>query len=165
MLPYGFQYFADCRYSAYFLDTVSGLSTIRAFGWTSMAQAQLHTFLDSSQRPYYFLLIIQQWLNLSLDLVVAVVAIVVVTVAVSLGSRSSSIGVALVQVISFNGILRQTIVSWTQMETSIAGVTRIKNYSDKTESEHSGYDDQREPPPGWPFQGKIDFKDASAVYQ
>jgi ABC-type multidrug transport system fused ATPase/permease subunit len=107
---------------------------------------------------------IQQWLNLSLDIVVAMVAIVIVTVAVSLGSRSSSIGVALVQVISFNGILRQSIVSWTQMETSIAAVTRIKEFSETTASEHGGQD-EHESPPGWPFQGKVIFKDASAAYQ
>jgi ATP-binding cassette subfamily C (CFTR/MRP) protein 1 len=107
---------------------------------------------------------IQQWLNLSLDLVVAIVAIVIVTVAVSLGSRSSSIGVALVQVISFNGILRQSIVSWTQMETSIAAVSRIKEFSETTESEHGGQD-QQEPPRGWPSRGKVEFKEASAAYQ
>lgn len=107
---------------------------------------------------------VQQWLNLSLDLVVATVAIIVVTVAVSLNSRSSSIGVALVQVISLNGILRQTIISWTQMETSIAAVTRIKEFSEKTESEHDGHH-QHEPPVGWPSQGKVELKDASAVYQ
>lgn len=161
----GLQYLAKCRYSAYFLDTVSGLSTIRAFGWTETAQTQMHDFLDSSQKPFYLLFMVQQWLNLSLELVVAIFTMVIVTVAVSLGSRSSSIGVALVQVISFSGILRQTILSWTQMETSITAVTRIKNYSEKTESEHGGHDDQREPPSGWPSQGKIDFKDASAVYQ
>lgn len=129
-----------------------------------MAQTQLYGYLDSSQKPYYLLFMIQQWLNLSLDLVVAIVAIVIVTVAVSLGSRSSSIGVALVQVISFNGILRQSIVSWTQMETSIAAVTRIKEFSEITESEHGGQGEQ-EPPPGWPFQGKVEFKEASAAYQ
>ena len=165
MPPQGLQYLANCRYSAYFLDTVSGLSTIRAFGWTETAQTQLHDFLDSSQKPFYFLFMVQQWLNLSLELVVAIITTVIVTVAVSLGSRSSSTGVALVQVISFSGILRQTILSWTQMETSIAAVTRIKEFSEMTQSEQGGHNDQHQPPPGWPSQGKVDFKDASAVYQ
>ena len=155
---------ANCNDSAHFLDTVCGLSTIRAFGWTKTAQAQLYDFLDSSQKPYYILFMIQQWLNLTLDIVVAIVAIVVVSVAVSLDSRNSSIGVALIQVMSFSGIMRQTVVSWTQMETSIAAVTRIKNFSDDTESEHVRHD-QHEPPVGWPFQGRVEFREVSAIYQ
>lgn len=129
-----------------------------------MAQTHLYQFLDSSQKPYYFLFMVQQWLSLSLDVVVAIVAIVIVTVAVSLESQTSSIGVALIQVMSFTGILRQTIVSWTQMETSIAAVTRIKEFSDKTESEHDGHH-QNEPPAGWPSHGRVDVRNASAIYQ
>jgi ATP-binding cassette subfamily C (CFTR/MRP) protein 1 len=155
---------ADFEPSAYFLDTLSGLSTIRAFGWTEMTQSELHHLLDLSQKPYYLLFMVQQWLSFVLDLVVAVVAVVIVAVAVSLGSRSSSIGVALIQVISFNGILRQAIVSWTQIETSIAAVTRIREFEEGTPSEYDE-NDRNEPSPGWPWRGQVEFETASAAYQ
>lgn len=100
----------------------------------------------------------------SLDIVVAIVAIIVVTVAVSLDSRSSSVGVALLQVMSFSGTMRQTVVFWTQMETSIAAVTRIKDFSDHIESEHSTHH-RHELPGGWPSQGRVEFRDISAIYQ
>lgn len=75
-----------------------------------------------------------------------------VVVAVSLDSSSSSIGVALIQVISFNGIPRQAIVSWTQIETSIAAVTRIREFEEGTPSEYDEHD-RNEPSPGWPVAG------------
>jgi ATP-binding cassette, subfamily C (CFTR/MRP), member 1 len=58
--------------------------------------------LDTSQRPFYQLFMIQQWLNLVLQLICAGLAFLVVVLAVELQSTVSPgfTGVALVNIIS-----------------------------------------------------------------
>ncbi|EFY84285.1 ATP-binding cassette protein C11, putative [Metarhizium acridum CQMa 102] len=45
-----------------FIETKQGVSTIRAFGWTSAFHRKLSDALNQSQRPFYMLFCIQQWL-------------------------------------------------------------------------------------------------------
>lgn len=87
-----------------FLETLAGLETIRAFGWEQIHREANRKLLDMSQRPYYFLYCIQQWLNLVLDLIVAVEAVLVVGLAVGLRGSSTSPGALGV---SMNNVLSQ----------------------------------------------------------
>lgn len=72
---------------------------------------------------------IQCWLNLVLDLLVAAVGVVVIVLAVLLPQMTSpgTIGVALNNVLGFNQALAALIDSWTQLETSLGAIARVKN--------------------------------------
>lgn len=85
-----------------FLETVTGLETIRAFGWEKNQQKVNNKFLDLSQRPFYLLYCIQLWLNLVLDLIVAAEAVLVVGLALGLRSSTSPglLGVSMNNVLS-----------------------------------------------------------------
>jgi ATP-binding cassette subfamily C (CFTR/MRP) protein 1 len=111
------------------------------------------------------LLLIQRWLTLVLDLVTTGLAVLVVSVIVALRNRISIgfTGVALTQIISFTGYLKLVIMFWTQLETSIAAVARIKQFSEETGNENLE-DESLEPPPGWPTRGQIDIHGVSAAY-
>lgn len=146
------------------MDSLKGMSTIRAFGWTRQRQQKLDRLLDDSQKPYYLLFMVQQWLALVLDLVVAGIAVIIVTAAVYLNSKGSSTGVAMVQVMSLGAMLRQTIVTWTQMESSIGAVSRVRDFGENTPSE-DGDISYEEPPSSWPSEGQIEFCNMSASYQ
>lgn len=91
---------------------MGGLSTIRAFGWQEESQQLNDKFLDTSQRPFYLLWMIQRWLTLVLDLIAMALAVVVVTVAVKMRSSTSPgfTGVALINIISFTDYLKYLIV-------------------------------------------------------
>jgi ATP-binding cassette subfamily C (CFTR/MRP) protein 1 len=71
---------------SHFLESLSGLVTIRAFGWGENFQVQNHVFLDISQKPYYLLFCIQRWLALILDLLVMVLAVILMILVVKLVS-------------------------------------------------------------------------------
>ena len=88
--------------STQFLETLSGLAHIRAFGWQKENRVKNDLLLDTSQRPFYQLFMIQQWLNLVLQLICAGLAFLVVVLAVELQSNVSPgfTGVALVNIIS-----------------------------------------------------------------
>lgn len=98
--------------SSQFLESLSGLATLRAFGWQQENQMLNDELLDASQRPFYLLYMIQRWLTLILDLISASLAVVVVTIAVEMRTSSSPgfTGVALVSIINFADSLKYLII-------------------------------------------------------
>lgn len=84
-----------------FLEALSGLSSIRAYGWSEHYRLQNQIALDASQRPFYMLYCIQRWLSLVLDLIVAGIAVAVIVTATSMrGSSSFNLfGIALFNIV------------------------------------------------------------------
>jgi ATP-binding cassette, subfamily C (CFTR/MRP), member 1 len=150
----------------HFLECLEGLSTIRAFGWSLAAQEMEIERLDISQKPYYLLYCLQRWLSLVLDLMVAAVGIVVVVLAVRVPNQSGgvAIGIALNNVLGFNQSLRILVESWTQLETSLGAIARLKNFEQTTTPEDKP-EESGTPPSSWPEKGKIEFRDVTASYE
>jgi len=94
-----------------FIETAQGVATIRAFRWGAVFHQRHAEMLNYSQRPFYILLCIQQWLSLVLDLIVGGLAVVLIAVATSTAGNLSpgALGVALVLILEFNSLLTQTI--------------------------------------------------------
>ena len=67
-----------------FEESLSGMTTIRAFGWHKALDDKNHMLLDRSQRPFYLLFAVQRWLTLVLDLLVAAVAVLLMVLIVQL---------------------------------------------------------------------------------
>jgi len=151
---------------AQFLETLEGLTTIRAFSWTQDSLSQNYDLIDRSQKPFYLMGMIQKWLALVLDLIIMVMAVLVVGIAVALRNTISPgfTGVSLTQIISFTSYITTMILFWAQMETSIAAVARIRDFSKETESESSPEEDF-DVPHDWPTSGKIEICNLSAKYR
>ncbi|ETS76400.1 hypothetical protein PFICI_11787 [Pestalotiopsis fici W106-1] len=147
-----------------FLETLSGLSTLRSFGWASETLDKNLKLLDSSQEPLYLLYMIQRWLTFVLDTIVALIAIIVVALSVALKSSGGLAGVALTQVMSLSMMLTTIVLQWTIVETSIGSVGRIKAFVESTPSENKDGEDL-EPPPAWPTKGSIQLDNVSAFYE
>lgn len=96
---------------SHFLETLDGLSTIRAFGWEQEFNGMNRIRLDESQKPYYLLFCIQRWLALVLDLVVAGVAIMVVALALNLRNYTSPglLGISMNNVLGRRGQLQSDL--------------------------------------------------------
>ena len=146
-------------------ETMYGVSTIRAFGWQSASHGKFISLLDRSQRPHYLLLCIQRWLGLMLDLLTAVIATAVVALAVSVPSTSSasSLGLALLNILGFNGQLSTFVVAWTTIETSASAVFRCQNFERTTPDEQSRLEIAKTNE-HWPVEGKIIIQDLRATY-
>jgi ATP-binding cassette subfamily C (CFTR/MRP) protein 1 len=157
----------ECKSPLYthFAETLEGLSTIRAFGWQEPFMNANLEHLDASQKPYYLMYCIQRWLNLVLQLIVGVMAVVVVALALSLTSTTSAgrLGISLSAVVNFNSSLSFLMMFWTQLETSLGAVARVKNFEKTTVPEDK---DQETFVPGsnWPENGAIEFKNVTASY-
>lgn len=155
----------------HFLETLSGLITIRAFGWQEHSKEEGQNLLDSSQRPYYLLLMIQRWLSLVLDLTIAGLGVVVVGIAIGLSRRDDGGGVSagfaalsLVNLISLGANAKVLVVCWTLAETSMGALVRIKQFARDFRPE----DDIDLPPvkpcSDWPAAGNIEIRNITAAY-
>ncbi|KAH8681655.1 putative ATP-binding cassette transporter [Xylariales sp. PMI_506] len=150
---------------SHFLETVHGLTTIRAFAWQNGSAAENHRLLDRSQRPYYLLYCVQRWLNLVLDLIVAAEAVLVVGLALGLRSGTSAglLGISLTTIVSFNYSMTSLINGWTQLETSLGSVSRVRNFERDVKPE-SKEGENFQPPPDWPQKGMIEFRGVTASH-
>jgi ABC-type multidrug transport system fused ATPase/permease subunit len=148
-----------------FLETLSGLITIRAFGWSTPALVHSQSLIDRSQRPFYLLLMVQQWLTLVLNLVTAGLAVLVVGLAVKFRDSVSAglTAVSLVQLITLAETLKLLIQFWTSLETSLGAVARIKNFGEETPDERLPGETEQ-PPTNWPSRGQIEMKSVSVSY-
>ena len=146
-------------------ETISGITTIRAFGWQTQSHERCLELLDKSQRPYYLQLCIQRWLNLVLDLTTASIALIVVSMAMALPEASSagSIGLSMLNILTFNSQLAYFITAWTTLETSLGAVSRCKNFESMTASEDQPGEDHN-PSTAWPHTGQLVLNNISAAY-
>ncbi|KAM7195580.1 P-loop containing nucleoside triphosphate hydrolase protein [Naviculisporaceae sp. PSN 640] len=152
---------------SHFISTSAGLITLRAFSWTAAAEKENVRLLDISQRPHYLLFCLQRWLTLVLDLTTAGMAVLLMGLAVWLRDTIDPgyLGVALVSVMNFGQLFSNLILYWTNLETSLQAVGRIKNYVDNAPREytaHAGGED--ETPSSWPSRGSIIISNVSASY-
>lgn len=146
-------------------ETLSGVTTIRAFGWQTSNHRKCIELLDRSQRPFYLMYCIQRWLGLVLDLITAALAVIVVSIAMTQRETATagSIGVSLLTVLSFNTQLSWLITAWTSLETALGAVARCMNFEKTTAPEDLPGEDHK-PPVEWPHAGELTLRDMSASY-
>lgn len=151
---------------ALFTESVTGLATLRAFGWRGALEQRNHELLDRSQRPFYLLYAVQRWLTFVLDMFVAGIAVLVIVLVTQLRGvlPAGLIGVALVNVIQFSTNLKLLMTFWTNLETHIGAISRIKSFTTHTAPEHEPQETEQ-PPPVWPSKGTIVFDNVSAGYR
>ncbi|KAJ5626822.1 ATP-binding cassette transporter [Penicillium herquei] len=125
---------AKAPFYSHFAESVQGISTIRTFNFESHFQQKMYHLLNRSQRPFYMLYCIQQWLTLVMNLTVGAIAVIVVAMATSLRSQytGAAIGVALNLVLSLNNSLSSTLQCWTSLETCIGAVARVQQFTQTT---------------------------------
>lgn len=107
---------------------------------------------------------IQEWLNLGLDLAVMVLAVVLTTLAIQLHSNSGFAGASLYTLIGFGENISGIVTYYTQLETFIGAVARLKTFNETVDPE----DKEEEniiPDEQWPQSGVIELRCVSAQYE
>ena len=159
-----------------FIESLSGLVTIRAFGWASIFEKQNLVLLDASQKPFYLLFCIQRWLELALDLTVTGLSVILMVMIVKLRSEVGAgyVGLAILNVITFSQSLSDILRNWTNLETSIGAIARIRAFVATTANENRPEENLQvlldsagsaSPSTTWPPMGAIEFHNVSASYK
>lgn len=147
-----------------FIETLAGSGTIRAFGWSADFKRRNKRLQDVSQAPYYLLQDAQNWLSLVLDLIVTGVITILVGLALFLRSNTDPgyLALALIGVIDLGFSIRILVLAWTEVETAMSAVTRIRLFLDNTSQEPVRYSDATDSL--WPRHGAVCFNNVSASY-
>jgi ABC-type multidrug transport system fused ATPase/permease subunit len=120
--------------------------------------------IDTSQRPAYLLLMIQDWLNLVLGLVVMALAVVLVTLSVRMHSTSAFAGASLYSLITLGEALAGIVLFYTRLETSLGAIARLRTFNETVKPEDRD-DEDIVPPEQWPQRGVVELKGVSASYE
>ncbi|KAK6222583.1 abc transporter [Colletotrichum tabaci] len=145
------------------LSTISGLPTIRAFGWIPGEIERSHSLLDTSQKPSYLLGVTQQWLLLVVNMVMVVLAVMLVCLATLLQLGSGTIGVGLVTLITFGRNAADGIRAYTMVEIALGAIGRLKTFSESTPLE-TQVQAPRALDKSWPIKGALQIEAVSARY-
>lgn len=152
--------------STQFMETLDGLVTIRAFNWGRPSIEHNFEVVDRSQKPTYLMWAIKRWLALVLDLVITGIAVLTVGIVVGLRDDSSPgfTGVSLTQIISFTSNIKLLIMFWTQLESSLGAVARIRHFEEEVVAEDEETE-THDPAFDWPSRGSIEISNVSAKYK
>ncbi|KAI8713576.1 hypothetical protein NCS52_01302400 [Fusarium sp. LHS14.1] len=148
----------------HFTEMIAGLSTLRSFGWSKAFLDEGYQLLSDSQSPFYMMFCIQRWLELVLDLFVAGMAVVLVSLALRIqgATTQGAIGLAMVNILGFNQTLTTVIDQWTQLETSLGAIARLKSFISSTPDENKPA--EKDTPTDWPAEGGIEIDNITATY-
>ncbi|CAH0025727.1 unnamed protein product [Clonostachys rhizophaga] len=150
---------------AAFLETFSGLSTIRSLDGSGRVTINHIKQVDESHKPLYLLLCLQRWLNLVLDLLVAAISVGVISLAVILkdSTTGSEIGMALNVLLVVNTTLLRLVESWANIEISLGAIARLKSLEYEIPNDGKPGEDVV-PPETWPHEGALKVDCITASY-
>lgn len=148
----------------YFEETATGLSHIQAFKWQEKNVARGISLLEESQKPFYTMLAIQQWLAMVLGLLTAALGILLVALAVFIDHSSSApaIGLSFIGLTYLSLALENTLMAWATLETSSSCLARLGAFSENTPQET--IQTSVSLPENWPAQGKVELHNVCAHY-
>ncbi|XP_061604278.1 multidrug resistance-associated protein 1 isoform X2 [Phyllopteryx taeniolatus] len=150
----------------HFNETLLGTSVIRAFGEQDRFIGESDRRVDHNQKAYYPSITANRWLAIRLEFVgnciVSSAALFAVTARESLspGIMGLAISYALQLTASLTWLVRMS----SDMETNIVAVERVKEYSD-TEKEAEWTHEPSSLAPGWPTEGRIEFRGFALRYR
>jgi ABC-type multidrug transport system fused ATPase/permease subunit len=153
-----------------FSQTLSGTSTIRAYGVQNGFFDHCKSSFDNMNASYILVQLASYWLALRLDVMGGLIAVFVGAVAV--GTLESGfipagwLGLALSYSIEVTTYLKFGVQMLARLEADMSSVERIQFYTDKIEPEAPDEIPDKDPKPGtWPTSGEIDLSHASMRYR
>ncbi|CAL9707790.1 unnamed protein product [Knipowitschia caucasica] len=151
---------------SHFSETITGCSVIRAYGRQSAFVHMSNVKVDDNQKSYFPGIVSNRWLGVRIEFIgnciVLFAALFAVTGKESLspGLVGLSVSYALQVTMSLNWMVRMT----SDLENNIVAVERVKEYSE-TQTEAPWEIQDKKPPPDWPLQGNVQFRDYSVRYR
>ncbi|KAH0833242.1 ABC transporter [Lanmaoa asiatica] len=152
---------------AHFTESLSGLTTITAYGETARFKKDNVELVDIENRAYWLTITNQRWLGIRLDLLGAIlifaVAILTVTSRYSISPGQTGVVLSYILVVqqSFGWMVRQ----FAEVENNMNSVERIVHYANEVEQEAPHQVKDSAAPPSWPFEGRIVIKDVFMKYR
>ncbi|XP_014553908.1 hypothetical protein COCVIDRAFT_28966 [Bipolaris victoriae FI3] len=154
---------------AHFQESLSGMSTIRAYGQQKRFEMENEWRVDANLRAYYPSINANRWLAVRLEflgsvIILAAAGFAIISVSSHSGLDAGWVGLAMSYALqitqSLNWIVRQTV----EVETNIVSVERVLEYA-ALPSEAPEIISKNRPPISWPAQGAVAFNNYSTRYR
>ncbi|VVT55606.1 uncharacterized protein SAPINGB_P004665 [Magnusiomyces paraingens] len=149
----------------HFGETLSGVSTIRAYGVGNRFISDSFSKVDNNNRPFFYLWVANRWLSFRIDLAGALVSfssaamIILNTKGLSAGLAGLSLSYAL----TFNDYVLWIVRLYAVLEMNMNSIERLQEYMD-IEKEAPAVIEGSRPPANWPSKGEIEVHDLSLRY-
>jgi ABC-type multidrug transport system fused ATPase/permease subunit len=153
---------------ANFGETLTGLSTIRAFRAESRFAAKNELQLDNNNRCYYQTLMIPRWLSIRLETISACLVFTTATLAVGTASPSAATGLlslAVTYSLQLTGVMNWLVRQASETEVQMNGVERLLFYAEELEQEAPPVIPENRPASSWPSKGEIDLNALEVRYR
>ncbi|KAK8112179.1 ABC transporter [Apiospora kogelbergensis] len=149
-----------------FGETLSGVTTIRAYGDERRFIRENLTKINTQARPFIYLWAANRWLAFRTDVLGDLVAFFAgVFVIFSLGKiEASSAGLSLSYAITFSENMLWLVRLYAMNEQNMNSVERVKEYLD-VEQEAEPINEKNRPPANWPAHGSVEFISYSTRYR
>ncbi|KII85509.1 hypothetical protein PLICRDRAFT_145262 [Plicaturopsis crispa FD-325 SS-3] len=146
-------------------ETLTGLSTIRAYGAQERSIDNADHGLDMENRAYYMTVAIQRWLGVRLDFFgnILVFGIALFAVGFRTSVNPSKIGVVLSYTLSITQIFSEMVSQFAQNEQNMNAVERVLVYTELAPEGDAVT--PNDPPASWPEKGEIQFNDVQLAYR
>ncbi|GAA5907850.1 hypothetical protein JCM8208_001962 [Rhodotorula glutinis] len=152
---------------AWFSESLSGMGTIRAFGEKARFLSGNERFVDLENRAWLLTPINQRWLAIRVDSLGALLVFVVAIVAVA--ERTSippaKIGLILTTTLLLQSSTQMLVRQAAEVENNMSSIERFEWYAKQLPQEAPARIAETAPPPTWPEQGAISFKDVEIRYR
>lgn len=149
-----------------FGETLSGVTTIRAYGDERRFVRENLAKINAQLRPFIYLWAANRWLSFRTDVLGDLVSFFAgVFVILSLGKIDpGSAGISLSYAIGFADSMLWLVRLYSNNEQNMNSVERIKEYLD-VEQEAPAVVEENRPPQNWPSQGSVEFISYTTRYR
>ncbi|KAG8987811.1 hypothetical protein FRB90_003131 [Tulasnella sp. 427] len=154
---------------SHFAESLSGLSTIRAYGKVDHFLRDNEYYNDLEDRALFLTVTNQRWLAIRLDFMGGILIFVVALMAAAdVGNvNPAQIGLVLVYCVSLTQMFGMVTRQSAEVENNMNAVERAVHYTreDLIEQEPPHIIETSRPPPEWPTQGALEFRDVVMKYR
>ncbi|KPV74356.1 uncharacterized protein RHOBADRAFT_54195 [Rhodotorula graminis WP1] len=152
---------------AWWSESLTGMSTIRAFGEKERFLRGTERFVDLENRAWLLTPINQRWLAIRVDSLGALLVFVVAIVAVAERTTiaPAKIGLILTTTLLLQSSTQMLVRQAAEVENNMSSIERFEWYATQLPQEAPARIAETAPPPTWPEQGAITFKDVEIRYR
>lgn len=150
-----------------FNESIEGLNTIKAYNRKSYFLNQLDTLMDNNNEVYLLTWAIQRWLggNFAILTFIFILIISLLCCFRIFNISAADTGLLLSYSITIPNFLQLAIRCLAQIETEFNSVERLQYYAKDLIQEPAYEIPEKDPPPTWPQNGQISFKNVSLKYR
>ncbi|RWS24157.1 hypothetical protein B4U80_11357, partial [Leptotrombidium deliense] len=146
--------------------TVTGLTTVRAFGCEDVFQKQFQQFVNEHSGTWFLFLCSNRALGVLMDwiCIIYIVVVTIVLMAFPEGMPGGNVGLAMSSALMLTGMFQWGVRQSAEFESQMTAVERVIEYTILPSEQDLESKAEHKPPDNWPQNGTIEYKNVYLTY-